>query len=41
MLELDGDVFLEAVGGYGASSDAARATVARHLAKFTPAPAGI
>jgi len=41
VLELDRDVFLHAVSGHRVSTDAARATVARHLANFTPAPAGI
>ena len=39
--ELDRDAFLDAIGGYSKSSDAAQAVVARHLANFTPAATGI
>jgi CRP-like cAMP-binding protein len=41
VFELDGDSFLDAVGGFGASSDAAYAVVSRHLANFRPAGLGI
>jgi MFS family permease len=36
LLELDDGAFLDAVGGYHPSSDAASAVVARHLANFRP-----
>jgi CRP-like cAMP-binding protein len=41
VFELDRDAFLDAIGGFSKSSDAAQAVVARHLATFTPAATGI
>jgi len=41
VFELDRDAFLDAIGGFSKSSDAAQAVVARHLANFTPAATGI
>lgn len=41
VFELDRDAFLDAIGGFSKSSDAAHAVVARHLANFTPAATGI
>ncbi len=41
VFELQRDVFLDAIGGYSLSNDAAHAVVARHLANFTPAGVGI
>jgi MFS family permease len=41
VFELDRDAFLDAIGGYHPSSDAASAAVARHLANFSPSRAGL
>ena len=41
VFEVDRDDFLDAIGGYGPSSDAAYAVVARRLASFSPAGLGM
>jgi CRP-like cAMP-binding protein len=41
VFELDRDTFLDAIGAFSKSSDAAHAVVARHLANFTPTGVGI
>jgi CRP-like cAMP-binding protein len=41
VFELDRDAFLDAIGGYTPSSDAAYAVVASYLASFSPAGTGL
>jgi hypothetical protein len=36
VFEVDRDAFLQAIGGYSPSGDAADAVVATHLANFSP-----